>query len=298
MSLGQYKQQLVQTTYKSTEGLLFACLDLHRFLVGQIQQTQHMVVEYLQLKPAYRTPFYNRYLMFVHDRLKDSYEHAASSSAALLETAYAHIQQMNIASQEVATIFGSMIVKLKSDENLLKQARSYMTGDWVNYEGPTPKVFSSVPSASYHRRHKTLEKLVFRDLKHMPTGVRQVADQCFKLLQIEIPYEKVDLDPGLVTDLESKLQEIQKEQPPVPSNTWLTLDNRPKPTTVTNMGSTTLPTLNSQLYSALQVQPNPQPQLASTSCESIHLNLLGHPSDTSSTHAHPHRPMPPKRQLW
>ena len=261
MTLDEYKQHLLQDVYTAVERLLFACIDLHQFMIVQIEQTQHLVLEYLQLKPADRAPIYKRYMLFVHGRLELTYEAAASNVTDMLKRSFDILQKMSIASTELAQVFANMVNKLESDQNLFQQARQYMTKDSVQNVGSIPTHFSSVPQAAYERRLKRLEKLAFRELKYMPTGIRQLADTCFKLLQVNVPPEAANaqIDPALAAQLATA--------PPVPPTghpDWLSAQNQPKPTTVTNMGATALPQLSPQLYNALHLQTYPQSQPAPT----------------------------------
>lgn len=257
LTLDEYKNRLSDEVATATERFLFACIDLHRFMIVQIQQTQHLVVEYLQLEAPYRASIYKRYISFVHNRLEVTYEEAACKVVEMIKQSCGVLQPLGAISAEMVRVFADLVNKLETDQKHFEHVRQYMTEAQSVATGNLSSTFSSVPQAAYRRRYVRLEALAFRELKFMPTGIRQMFERCLEIFQVKVPPEEANakLDPALAALLATAPPVLPTAGQP----NWLSPQNQPNPTTVTNMGTTALPHVSPQLYTALGLQPNPQP---------------------------------------
>lgn len=258
LTLDEYKDHLADQVSSAAEALLFACIDLHQFMIIQIQQTQHLVTEYLQFNAPERAPIYKKYISFVHNRLELTYEEAASKVVEMIKQSCGVLQQLGVISAEMVRVFANLVNKLESDQKHFQHARQYMTEAHATAPGNLTVRFSSVPQAGYQRRFVRLEKLAFRELKFLPTGIRQMFDRCLEIFQVTVPPEAANakIDPALAALLATEPPVLPTAGQP----NWLSPQNQPKPTAVTNMGTTALPHVSPQLYTALGLQANPQPQ--------------------------------------
>ncbi|KAK1831863.1 hypothetical protein QBC39DRAFT_350345 [Podospora conica] len=255
ITLDEFKERLVRYTYDVMSRLKFASMDLHQFLMVQIQQTQHMVVEYLQFGPVARTDLYHQYMRWVHNRLEDSYEKAATKVASSLQAVCGYFQQMAIMTTEGVDVLSDTANQLERDVLLFQKAREYLTEAVASQAHGQVPLFASLPLAAYQKRSKNLERLAFRELTHMPTGIRAMVDKCFEVLRIQQPSKEylAQLNATLVAQLTRA-----PPPPPAGQQPWHTAQNQPKPASVTNMGATALPPLQPQLHGALGFQGNPQ----------------------------------------
>lgn len=257
LTLDEYKKHLSDEVAAAAERFMFACIDLHRFMIVQIQQTQHLVVEYLQIEAPYRAVIYTRYISFVHNRLEMTYEVAATKAVQMVKQSCSILQRLGAISAEMVQVFADLVNKLEADQQHFEHARQYMTQAHSVAPGNLSATFSSVPQAAYRRRYQRLETLAFRELKFMPTGIRQMFEKCLETFQVQVPPEAANakIDPALAALLATPPPVLPTAGQP----NWLSPQNQPNPTAVTNMGTTTLPHVSTQLYAALGLQPNPQP---------------------------------------